>query len=103
MSDPIPTLTAPIVLAHGLCGFDKILVGRRPVKEYFPGIRAGLEAVGNRILATRVSPTAGIAAPSAWLALLGPAWGAAKVHVLASMRKTGSAGWLLRSLASGSS
>ncbi len=61
MADPIPTLAAPVVLAHGLCGFDRILVGRRPVKEYFPGIRAGLEAAGNRVLATRVSPTAGIA------------------------------------------
>jgi triacylglycerol lipase len=59
--DPVPTLAAPVVLAHGLCGFDHIAVGRRPLKEYFPGIRAKLEAAGNRVLATRVSATAGVA------------------------------------------
>ena len=59
----IPTLAAPIVLVHGLCGFDRLYAFRRPVKDYFPGIREHLEAAGNRVLVARVSPTAGVAAP----------------------------------------
>src|SRR5262245_37541395 len=56
-----PKLTAPIVLVHGLCGFDHLYAFRRPLKEYFPGIRQHLEAGGNRVLVARVSPTAGVA------------------------------------------
>src|SRR4051812_388083 len=56
-----PKLDAPIVLVHGLCGFDRLYAFRRPVKDYFPGIRAHLEAAGNRVLAARVSPTSGVA------------------------------------------
>ena len=67
MADPIPMPSAPVVLAHGLCGFDRIFVCRRPVKEYFPGVRRGLEAAGHRVLSARVSPTAGIAARAAQL------------------------------------
>jgi triacylglycerol lipase len=55
-----PTLSAPVVLVHGLCGFDRLYAFRRPVKDYFPGVRERLEAAGNRVLAARVSPTAGI-------------------------------------------
>ena len=58
---PTPRLDAPIVLIHGLCGFDRLYAFRRPVKDYFPGIREHLEAAGNRVLAARVSPTAGVA------------------------------------------
>ena len=58
---PIPKLNAPIVLVHGLCGFDRLYAFRRVVKDYFPGIREELEAAGNRVFAARVSPTAGVA------------------------------------------
>jgi triacylglycerol lipase len=58
---PAPQLTAPVVLIHGLCGFDRLYAFRRPVKDYFPGIRQYLEAAGNRVLVPRVSPTAGVA------------------------------------------
>lgn len=57
---PIPRLEAPIVLVHGLCGFDRLYAFRRPVVDYFPGIREQLEAAGNRVYAARVSPTAGV-------------------------------------------
>ena len=58
---PTPRLSAPVVLVHGLCGFDRLYALRRPVREYFPGIREHLEAAGNRVLVARVSPTAGVA------------------------------------------
>ena len=56
----VPKLGAPIVLVHGLCGFDRLYAFRRPIKDYFPGIREHLEAAGNRVYSARVSPTAGI-------------------------------------------
>jgi triacylglycerol lipase len=83
LSDNIPSLTAPVVLAHGLCGFDRIFVFRRPVKEYFPGIRQGLESAGNRVLATRVSATAGIADRASQLkAFIRQEVGQSPVHVI---------------------
>jgi triacylglycerol lipase len=56
----IPKLTAPLVLVHGLCGFDRLYAFRRPVVDYFPGVRQKLEATGNQVFCARVSPTAGI-------------------------------------------
>jgi len=57
----MPKLAAPLVLVHGLCGFDKLSAFRRPVAEYFPGVRAHLEQAGNRVLVAKVSPMAGVA------------------------------------------
>lgn len=57
----IPRLGAPLVLVHGLCGFDQLYAFRRPVVDYFPGLREQLEAAGNRVFIARVSPTAGVA------------------------------------------
>jgi triacylglycerol lipase len=57
----IPRLRAPLVLVHGLCGFDKLYAFRRPIVDYFPGVRERLEAAGNRVFSARVSPTAGVA------------------------------------------
>jgi triacylglycerol lipase len=58
---PIPRLDAPIVLVHGLCGFDRIYAFRRSMIDYFPGICERLEAAGNRVFVACVSPTAGVA------------------------------------------
>lgn len=58
---PAPKLSAAVVLVHGLCGFDRLYAFRRPVKDYFPGVRDYLAAAGTRVLAARVSPTAGVA------------------------------------------
>jgi triacylglycerol lipase len=53
-------LSAPIVLAHGMFGFNQIGYGRLAFAEYFRGIPAALRTLGNRVLVTRVHPTAGI-------------------------------------------
>ena len=57
-----PRLQAPIVLAHGLLGFDQIGVGRLTLATYFRGIPEWLRASGNRVLVTKVPPIAGIEA-----------------------------------------
>jgi triacylglycerol lipase len=55
-----PSLT-PIILIHGLGGFDLLFRGSvRTPKEMFPGVRAHLESLGYRVLTPRLSPTAGI-------------------------------------------
>src|ERR1700677_5079659 len=57
-----PRLHAPIVLAHGLLGFDQIALGRLTLATYFRGIPEWLRSGGNRVLVTKVPPIAGIAA-----------------------------------------
>ncbi len=59
-SGNIPQLNAPIVLVHGLCGYDRLSMLGRTVKDYFPGIREKLEAAGNRVLIPRLSRIRGI-------------------------------------------
>jgi triacylglycerol lipase len=58
----VPRLRAPIVLVHGLFGFDRVCMGKLVLAEYFRGVPEALRAVGNRVLLARLSPTAGIAA-----------------------------------------
>jgi triacylglycerol lipase len=80
---PAPKLQTPIVLLHGLCGFDRILVFRRPVREYFPGIGDHLRAAGYRVLVPRLSPTASVAARAAELkTYLDREVGAQPVHIV---------------------
>jgi triacylglycerol lipase len=55
-------LQAPIVLAHGLFGFNQIGLGRLTFASYFRGIPEWLRAAGNRVLVTKVPPIAGIEA-----------------------------------------
>lgn len=57
----IPMLRAPIVLVHGLFGFDQLRVGTWMRVDYFRGIPAALERAGNRTLVARLSPTGGVA------------------------------------------
>ena len=52
-----PRLEAPIVLVHGLFGFDKIQVGSVTIANYFPGILEALQAAGNRVFIPSLSPT----------------------------------------------
>src|SRR5262245_46672434 len=56
----IPKLKAPIVLVHGLLGYDRIRLGRLVDVEYFRGIRRSFEEAGNRVLVPRLSMTAGV-------------------------------------------
>ena len=57
----IPKLRSPIVLVHGLFGFDKLQVANYTIASYFPRIPEALQATGNRVLVPALSPTAGIA------------------------------------------
>lgn len=57
----VPRLEAPIILVHGLLGFDRIQVGGMTVANYFPGVRECLEPSGNRVLTPWLSPTKSIA------------------------------------------
>jgi triacylglycerol lipase len=61
----IPSLDAPVVLVHGLCGFGRIGDFRRPEPDYFPGVRQQLQSSGNRVFAARLNPTVSIAARAA--------------------------------------
>jgi triacylglycerol lipase len=63
----VPRLRAPIVLVHGLFGFDRLQVGAWVLAHYFHGIPERLSACGNRVLVARLSPTAGIANRAAQL------------------------------------
>jgi triacylglycerol lipase len=56
----IPLLSSPIVMVHGISAFDRLFATRRPVKEYFPGVRSMLEAAGNRVFIPKLPATAGI-------------------------------------------
>jgi triacylglycerol lipase len=57
----IPQLRSPIVLVHGLLGFDRVQVGKYTVASYFPGIFEAFTAAGNRVLVPALSPTKGVA------------------------------------------
>lgn len=61
------TPRSPVILLHGLLGFDRIFVMRRPVMEYFPGIATYLRTLGHRVLVPRLSPTASVATRAAEL------------------------------------
>jgi len=50
----------PIVLIHGLGGFDVLFKHRRPSREYFPGVRQHLESYGYRVLMPRLSGTGSV-------------------------------------------
>src|SRR5437660_11936146 len=57
----IPILRSPIVLVHGLLGYDRLQVGGWTLSRYFSDIPEYLSAAGNRILVARVHPTGSIA------------------------------------------
>jgi triacylglycerol lipase len=62
-----PRLRAPVVLIHGLLGFDQVRMGPWVLANYFRGVPEVLAAGGNRVLIARVSPTGGIADRAAQL------------------------------------
>lgn len=81
--DFAPRVQAPIVLLHGLLGFDRIVAFRRPVLDYFPGIGDYLRSSGNRVLVPRLSPTASVATRAAeLLAYLKREVGSQPVHLI---------------------
>ena len=66
----VARLKAPIVLVHGLLGFDQVRMGAWTLSQYFRGIPEMLRAAGNRVLVARLSPTGGIAERAAQLKLM---------------------------------
>jgi triacylglycerol lipase len=67
LSMTVPQLRSPIVLVHGLFGFDQVRMGPWVVVDYFNGIPPVLRAAGNRVLVPKLSPTASIASRAAQL------------------------------------
>jgi triacylglycerol lipase len=60
-------LQAPIVLVHGLFGFDRLRLAGWTVASYFPRIPEYLTAAGNRVLVPKLAPMSGIAERAAQL------------------------------------
>jgi triacylglycerol lipase len=63
----VPSLRSPIVLVHGILGFDEIRMAGLTVASYFPGIPEFLRGSGNHVLVPALSPTGGIADRAAQL------------------------------------
>jgi triacylglycerol lipase len=63
----IPKLRTPIVLVHGLLGFDRLQVNGWTVANYFGVIPDALAKAGNRVCTARLSPTGGVAQRAAEL------------------------------------
>jgi triacylglycerol lipase len=57
----MPKLRAPIILVHGLFGFDRLRLGGWTLASYFANIPEVLTAAGNRVLVAALSPTGGVA------------------------------------------
>jgi triacylglycerol lipase len=55
-----PKLRSPVLLVHGLLGFDELKVCGWKIASYFPGITEALRAAGNRVMVPRLSPTGGV-------------------------------------------
>lgn len=56
----IPRLRAPVVLVHGMFGFDEIRVGPWTLANYFRNIPSVLRGAGNRVCVPCLSFTGGI-------------------------------------------
>src|SRR5581483_499729 len=52
----VPRLRDPIVLVHGLLGFDRLGLGEWTVAHYFSNLPAVLRAAGNEVLIPCLSP-----------------------------------------------
>jgi len=52
---------APIVLVHGLLGFDRVKVGPFTLLRYFPGIEGALIAAGHRVGVPNLAKTRSVA------------------------------------------
>jgi triacylglycerol lipase len=76
-------LDAPIVLAHGLFGFDRIGLGPVTLANYFRSLPRYLEAAGNRVLVSQVPSIAGIERRSRMLGRrIRDAFGGEPVHLI---------------------
>ncbi len=62
-----PRLNSPIVLIHGLFGYDQLSLAGHTLRVYFRGIAEHFRARGNRVLVPRLSPTRCVAERAAQL------------------------------------
>jgi triacylglycerol lipase len=58
---PAATVRAPIVMVHGLLGFDRLRFAGLTLASYFADIPEALARAGNQVHVAQVSPTRGIA------------------------------------------
>ena len=65
-----PQLKSPIVLVHGLLGFDRVQMGAWTFAHYFRSIPEMLRAAGNRVILARLNPIGGITERAAQLQTL---------------------------------
>jgi triacylglycerol lipase len=80
----VPKLRSPIILVHGLLGFDEIKVCGYKLATYFPGIPELLQRAGNAVRVARVGMTHGVAERAAQLrAFIDRAFPGEPVHLLA--------------------
>lgn len=80
----VAKLSAPIVLVHGLFGFNQVKLAGFTLARYFPDIPEFLGESGNRVLVADLSPTAGVAERAAQLKrFLDQELPGAGVHLLA--------------------
>lgn len=77
-----PRLRHPIVLAHGIMGFDEVKLG--PVKgQYFRGVEPRITQLGAKVYAFRVRPSASVMARAEDLKRAVDAIDAKRVNVIA--------------------
>ncbi len=79
---PAPRLRHPVVLAHGVLGFDKIAIGGRDL-SYFRGVTRHLMSVGAEVHRPRVPSSASIAVRAGEFKRLIDMIPAKKVNVIA--------------------
>jgi len=63
-----PTLKHPVVLAHGIMGFDQVKTGPLKGAKYFRGVEPHLKRLGSKVYAFRVHPSASVPARAQELA-----------------------------------
>src|SRR5688572_26289383 len=56
----IPKLRSPVVLVHGLFGFDRLHIAGTTLVNYFSGVADLLRASGNRVLIPSLTPTGAV-------------------------------------------
>ncbi len=77
-----PQLRYPVVLAHGILGFDELKLG--PIRsKYFRGVGSRLEKLGTRVYSFKVHPTATVSSRAAELAKALELLDAERVNIVA--------------------
>jgi triacylglycerol lipase len=77
-----PQLRHPVVLAHGILGFDELKLG--PIRsKYFRGVSSRLEKLGTKVYSFKVHPTATVASRAAELAKAIELLDAERVNIVA--------------------